>query len=84
MTMVERAAQFAPFAALRGYDEEIEASNTAVDNSAYRDDLYTEDAFEHTDERFGYAEDGFEHADGPGADKADSADYADIITGDNN
>jgi hypothetical protein len=48
MTMKERAMQFAPFAALRGYDEEIEASNYAVDNSAYRDDLFGEDGFEHS------------------------------------
>ena len=47
MTMLERAAQFAPFAALKGYDEEIEASNILVDNSAYRDDLSVEDSFEY-------------------------------------
>lgn len=50
MTMAERAAQFAPFAALKGYDEEIEASNTVVDNSAYRDDLFVEDSFEYAAE----------------------------------
>ncbi|MBO4326111.1 MAG: hypothetical protein J5950_02425 [Clostridia bacterium] len=40
MTMVERAAQFAPFAALRGYDEEIDSNNEAVNSAAYRDDLF--------------------------------------------
>jgi hypothetical protein len=41
--MSERAAQFAPFAALRGYDEQIDSSNAGVLGADYRSDLFAEE-----------------------------------------
>ena len=43
MSMSDRAAQFAPFAALRGYDEQIDSSNESVLGAGYRNDLFAED-----------------------------------------
>ncbi len=43
MSLSDRAAQFAPFAALRGYDEQIDSSNAGVLGADYRNDLFAEE-----------------------------------------
>ncbi|MBO5077430.1 MAG: hypothetical protein J5584_07555 [Clostridia bacterium] len=43
MSMSDRAAQFAPFAALRGYDEQIDSSTAGVLGADYRNDLFADE-----------------------------------------